>query len=67
MSFEVFISYAYQDKPQLTQLTKHLSNLKNQGVISAWYDGDVAPGTDWQKQILEHLKFCPDYSLTYQC
>lgn len=55
MSFEVFISYSHKDKELRDELAKHLSNLRNQGLISDWYDGDIIPGTEWKKQIIEHL------------
>ena len=55
MAFEVFISYSHQDQAFRQELDKHLSNLKRQQMITAWYDGDISPGTDWQSQIIEHL------------
>ena len=55
MPLEVFISYSHKDKTLRNGLAIHLSNLKNQGIISDWYDGDIVPGTEWEKQIFEHL------------
>jgi len=55
MSFEVFISYSHKDKALLDELAKHLSNLRRQELISDWFDGNIIPGTEWEKQILEHL------------
>src|SRR5260370_4193903 len=55
MSFEVFISYSHKDKALRDELAKHLINLKRQGFISDWFDGEISPGTEWEKQILEHL------------
>ena len=55
MAFEVFISYAHEDRAFRTELDKHLGNLKRQQIISSWYDGDILPGTEWQLQIMEHL------------
>jgi TIR domain len=55
MAFEVFISYAHEDRVFRTELDKHLGNLKKQQIISSWYDGDIVPGTEWQPQIMEHL------------
>ncbi|TMC19604.1 MAG: toll/interleukin-1 receptor domain-containing protein [Chloroflexi bacterium] len=54
--FEVFISYSHQDKVYRNELNKHLSNLKNQNLIAAWFDGDIVPGTEWRTQILQHLE-----------
>ena len=56
MAFEVFISYAHEDQAFRKELDKHLSNLKRQQLISAWYDGDIMPGTEWQPQIMHHLQ-----------
>lgn len=55
MPFPVFISYAHSDRKLCQQLEKHLSNLKQQNVITSWYDGDISPGTEWKSQILDHL------------
>ena len=56
MAYEVFISYSHQDKALRTELDKHLSNLKRQNIITSWYDGDISPGTEWEPQIMEHLR-----------
>src|SRR5215469_16611293 len=56
MAFEVFISYAHEDQAFRKELDKHLSNLKRQQLISAWYDGDIMPGTEWQPLIIHHLQ-----------
>lgn len=55
MILEVFISYAHQDQQFRNELDKHLSNLRRQGIISSWSDGDIAPGTEWQRQVINHL------------
>ena len=52
---EVFISYAHQDRALKEELTTHLSNLRRQGLIKTWHDGDIVPGTEWEQQIIEHL------------
>ncbi|HEU5226612.1 MAG TPA: TIR domain-containing protein, partial [Ktedonobacteraceae bacterium] len=54
-SFEVFISYAYQDRALRDELAKHLSNLRKQNIIRDWYNGDISPGTERKAQILSHL------------
>src|SRR5258708_39600109 len=56
MAFEVFISYSHKDQAFREELDKHLSNLKRQQLISAWYDGDIMPGTEWRPQIMHHLQ-----------
>ena len=55
MPFEVFISYSHRDREFRDELDKHLANLRRQQVISSWYDGDIAPGSEWQPQIMENL------------
>jgi|SRR5579884_1775606 len=55
MPIDVFISYSHKDKKLREKLDAHLSNLRNQGLINAWHDGDITPGTEWEKQIIEHL------------
>ncbi len=56
MAFDVFISYSHKDRKFRDELATHLSNLRNQGVISDWYDGDIPPGTEWKPQIMGHLQ-----------
>jgi len=55
MALDVFISYSHKDRTLRDELETHLSNLHRQGQISAWYDGDIAPGADWKAAILTHL------------
>ncbi|MDJ0578447.1 toll/interleukin-1 receptor domain-containing protein [Crocosphaera sp.] len=56
MSVEVFFSYSHKDESLRDELEKHLSTLKRQKVISAWYDRDITAGTEWKGQIDEHLE-----------
>ena len=56
MAIEVFISYAHKDRKLRDEFDAHLSNLRNQEIISDWYDGDILPGTEWEEQIMNHLK-----------
>jgi len=56
VSVEVFISYSHKDKELREELHEHLSNLIRQGAISAWYDCNIAPGTEWENQTYEHLE-----------
>jgi TIR domain len=55
MPFEVFISYAHEDRAFREELEKHLANLRRQNVIASWYDGNISPGTEWKPQIIDHL------------
>ena len=55
MACEVFISYAHKDKRLLERLAIHLKSLEHQELIATWYDGEITPGAEWNKQILDHL------------
>jgi hypothetical protein len=55
MPFDVFISYSHKDRELRNELATHLSNLRSQGLINDWYDGDIISGTEWKKQIMDHL------------
>ena len=55
MALEVFLSYSRQDQAFRSELDKHLSGLKRQGIISSWFDGNIVPGTEWRPQIMTHL------------
>jgi hypothetical protein len=56
MPFEVFISYAHEDKELRKKLDKHLAILQRRNVINSWSDSDIKPGTLWRQQIDAHLK-----------
>lgn len=55
-SIEVFYSYAHEDASFRTTLEKHLSLLHRQGLITAWHDRQIVPGTDWRQTIDTHLE-----------
>jgi tetratricopeptide (TPR) repeat protein len=54
-SIEVFCSYARADRRWFKQLDSHLSSLTRQGLISLWQNRQIVPGTDWAREIDEHL------------
>lgn len=47
----VFVSYAHEDEPFRDKLLKHLSMLKHQGLVQAWHDRLISPGTNWDQDI----------------
>jgi hypothetical protein len=53
---EVFFSYSHRDEDLRNELEKHLAVLKRRGIISAWHDRRIAPGTDWASAIDERLE-----------
>ena len=52
---EVFLSYAPEDEPLCLKLEKHLSLLKQKGLITVWHKGRIGVGTDRNKELYEHL------------
>lgn len=54
-TISVFCSYTYKDETFYTQLKTHLSALKNQGLISTWFDREISLGKEWESEIDKHL------------
>jgi TIR domain len=54
-AIEVFISYSHNDQRYRKRLEIQLALLKREGLISIWHDRDINAGTEWKKQIDEHL------------
>ncbi|GER89730.1 hypothetical protein KDW_38920 [Dictyobacter vulcani] len=52
---EIFISYAHEDELFVSELNKHLSTLRRQGMITSWYDRDIAAGEAWSEEINTRL------------
>lgn len=48
---EVFFSYSHKDELLRDELSKHLSILKRNGVISEWHDRRIPPGTEWKEAL----------------
>jgi hypothetical protein len=44
-----------KDERMASELNKHLSALKRNGVIEVWDYGSISPGTDWQQQMNTYL------------
>ncbi|HJQ22932.1 MAG TPA: FxSxx-COOH system tetratricopeptide repeat protein [Blastocatellia bacterium] len=53
---EVFFSYAHEDEPLRDEMAKHLASLKRQGLITAWHDRQIPPGSEWDEEIKTQLK-----------
>jgi tetratricopeptide (TPR) repeat protein len=51
----VFYSYDENDKDLRDQLDRHLANLERQQLIKPWHDQDIRAGTEWKRDINEHL------------
>ncbi len=52
---ELFYCYARKDRILRDELDIHLAGLRNFGLITTWYDGEIAPGTRWKQEIETHL------------
>ncbi|MEH2420777.1 MAG: TIR domain-containing protein [Nostoc sp.] len=52
----IFCSYSRIDLNYYAQLKTHMSILKRQGIIDAWYERDIDAGNDWRENISEQLK-----------
>jgi len=52
---KLFISYSHADEPLLKELTKHLSALRREGLITAWYDREILAGGNIDSEIDEQL------------
>jgi len=55
MPINIFISYSHKDERYREELVAHLSNLKRQDIIAAWYDREISPGADWASEIDTNL------------
>ncbi len=51
----VFVSYARVDAEYRRALAAHLAELRTQGLISDWHDGEVVPGEEWDATIREQI------------
>src|SRR5437879_4929725 len=51
----VFYSYAHADEELRNQLEKHLSLLRQQGIIAEWHDHQIVPGAEWAHEINIYL------------
>jgi hypothetical protein len=52
---EIFFSYSSNDENLRDKLVTHLGQLKSEGRIREWYNRQISPGIDWDKEINEHL------------
>ena len=57
-SIEIFCSYARRDEELKNLLLTHLAPMERSGLISAWHDGDLSAGEEWQAEIEKRLNTC---------
>lgn len=55
-AISLFYSYAHKDERYRVRLETHLSNLRRQGLISAWHDRKITGGTEWRGEIENQLE-----------
>ena len=53
---EVFFSYSHKDEALRDQLATHLKLLERQGIIAAWHDRKIVPGSEWAGNIHHYLE-----------
>lgn len=52
---DAFFSYSHRDEKLRDALDIHLSGLKREGSIRSWHDRKITAGTEWKKEIGDHL------------
>jgi len=52
----LFLSYSRADSTLVETFLKHLAPLKTTGLVRTWYDRELKPGADWDREIQEHLE-----------
>ncbi len=75
MSAKIFICYAREDERLLNNLKKQLSPLQHNGLIDLWYDRNISAGSEWEKEINQHLNSAeiilllvtPDFMASHYC
>jgi tetratricopeptide (TPR) repeat protein len=55
-ALKLFYCYAREDKTLRDDLDIHLRSLKRQNVVTSWYDGEITPGSEWEKEIDTQLR-----------
>lgn len=53
---KLFFSYSHRDETLRDELEVHLATLKRQGVIDAWHDRRIVPGSKVDSEISKHLE-----------
>lgn len=52
---KLFISYSHKDETLVSKFINHISPLKNNGLISEWYDRKIETGEEFQEDIDNNL------------
>lgn len=51
MKIKLFYSYSHKDETDRDELEKHLTILKNNGLIDDWHDRKIIAGAEWEEKI----------------
>lgn len=55
MKLKIFISYSHEDTSVIERFRKHLSPLKDNGLVEDWYDRKIMPSEDYEEKIDNNL------------
>ena len=53
---KIFVSYSHANYKVWDRLKPHLDILKNERLVSWWFDGKIRPGSEWDDAIRKELK-----------
>jgi hypothetical protein len=56
LKIKVILSYAHRDEKLRDELAKHLAALRRSAVIDIWYDREITPGGEFDRDIMQHLQ-----------
>src|SRR5437667_12875157 len=55
MTVMLFFCYAHEDEQLRQGLEKQLRSLQRQGLVEMWHDRNINAGTEWEREIDNHL------------
>jgi hypothetical protein len=58
VSMKIFISYSHKDEPFKDELVTLLTGLQRRGIIGAWQDQRIEPGSEWFDLIIKAMEEC---------
>ncbi len=56
LPLKIFFCYAHADRDLRNRLHEHLEMLEREGLVTPWYDGRIAPGSEWSETIRENSR-----------
>ena len=55
-ALKVFLSYSHKDEKLCNEFKNHLVTLRREGAIKQWFDRDIKPGEEWEREIKRELE-----------